>query len=63
MAMTKRLRTTPKPSLVLFRDHETLLLLRRFNSGYANGQLSVVAGHFGGNKTEREACGRGRGGI
>ncbi len=55
MAMTKRLRTTPKPSLVLFRDHETLLLLRRFNSGYANGQLSVVAGHFGGNKTEREA--------
>ena len=56
MAITKRFRTTPEPRLVLFRDHETLLLLRRFNSGYANGQFSVVAGHFGGNKTECEAC-------
>ena len=56
MAMIKRFRTTPIPSLILFRDHETLLLLRRFNSGYANRQHSVVAGHFDGNKTECEAC-------
>ena len=58
MAMTKRFRTTPKPRLVLRRGNETLLMLRRFNSGYADGQHSVMAGNFDGIKAECEACAR-----
>lgn len=54
---SERFRTPVAVHLFLVRD-DTILLLRRFNTGYEDGNYSVVAGHLDGDETILAAISR-----
>lgn len=55
MAMRKdRFTLVPTSHLVLMKD-DTILLSRRFHTGWQDGKYSVVAGHLDGNETFLQA--------
>ncbi len=55
--MTPRARFPATVHLLFFRDGQ-ILLLRRFQTGYRDGEYSVPAGHLDGNETVRAAAQR-----
>lgn len=50
----ERFKLTPSCYLILIKDNK-ILLLRRFNTGYQDGNYSFVAGHLDGNESFRQA--------
>lgn len=57
MGTKERFKLIPEVYLVLVKDGK-ILLLRRFQTGYEDGNYSMVAGHADGNETMREAIAR-----
>lgn len=56
-SMKERFKLIPEVFLVLVRDNK-ILLARRYNTGYEDGNYNMVAGHVDGRETMREAMAR-----
>ena len=52
--MTTRCQMTVAAYLLLLRD-DKVLLLRRYNTGYEDGNYSIIAGHLDGGETVQQA--------
>lgn len=50
----ERFKFIPSVYLILLKDNK-ILLLRRYNTGFRDGEYSFVAGHLDGNETLRQA--------
>lgn len=57
MQTKERFKLIPEVYLILVKDRK-ILLSRRFQTGYEDGNYSMVAGHADGNETMREATAR-----
>lgn len=57
MGNKERFKLIPEVYLVLIKDGE-ILLSRRFQTGYEDGNYSMIAGHADGQETMREAIAR-----
>lgn len=57
MQNKERFKLIPEIYLILVRDGK-ILLSRRFQTGYEDGNYSMVAGHADGNETMRQATAR-----
>jgi ADP-ribose pyrophosphatase YjhB (NUDIX family) len=53
--LTKRFKLVPGSHVFLVRD-QRILLLRRSGTGYEDGNFGVIAGHFNGGETARDAA-------
>lgn len=54
MSTTERFKPYAAVYLVLIKD-EQILLLRRYNTGWQDGNYSLVAGHFDGGETAKQS--------
>jgi ADP-ribose pyrophosphatase YjhB (NUDIX family) len=54
--MSKRRFTAPVTVHLFFKKNDQILLLRRYNTGYEDGNYSVVAGHLDGGETIKQAA-------
>ena len=50
----ERFKFIPSVYLILLKDNK-ILLLRRYNTGFRDGEYSFIAGHLDGNETLRQA--------
>lgn len=48
--MSEKFKLVATVHIFLIKDEDEILLLRRFNTGYEDGNYSVIAGHIDGNE-------------
>ncbi len=54
--MSDKFKLIPEAHIFLTNDNNEILLLRRLNTGYEDGNYSVIAGHIDGNEEVKAAA-------